>query len=165
MPEQWTSSLTAKSRRLKERQKGTKKLWTPDSHVGGEVCGKIMVYNMKRDQKKGDREKSRKKRKRERESKRLKKYNSKKEEFNIFDHITRACLKILFVLVHAQLFPFNTIFQYLFPRFKLAFSPILYKFIVWAFCLSPFLFWVQVKTSPYRYIFICGVYSRVGSVG
>ena len=98
--------------------------------MGGEVCGKIMVYNMKRDQKKGDREKSRKKRKRERESKMLKKYNSKKEEFNIFDHITRACLKILFVLVHAQLFPFNTIFQYIFPRFKLAFSPILYKFIV-----------------------------------
>ena len=50
------------------------------------------------------------KKERERESKRLKKYNSKKEEFSIFDHITRACPKILFVLVHAQLFPFNTIF-------------------------------------------------------
>ena len=50
------------------------------------------------------------KKERERESKMLKKYNSKKEEFSIFDHITRACPKILFVLVHAQLFPFNTIF-------------------------------------------------------
>ena len=142
MPEQWTSSLTAKSRRFKERQKGTKKLWTPDSHVGGEVCGKIMVYNTRRDQKKGERKKKRlEKRKRERESKRLKKYNSKKEEFNIFDHITRACLKILFVLVHAQLFPFNTIFQYLFPRFRLAFFPTLYKFIVrtfWAWVHSRF---------------------------
>ena len=29
--------------------------------------------------------------------------------------------------------PFNTIFQYLFPRFRLAFSPTLYKFIVRAF--------------------------------
>ena len=114
---------------------------------------------------KGIKRRGTEKKERERESKMLKKYNSKKEEFSIFDHITRACLNILFVLVHAQLFPFNTIFQYLFPRFKLAFSPILYKFIVWAFCLSPFLFWVQVKTSPYRYIFICGVYSRVGSVG
>ena len=90
------------------------------------------------------------KKERERESKMLKKYNSKKEEFSIFDHITRACSKILFVLVHVQLFSFNTIFQYLFPRFRLAFSHTLYKFIVWAFCLSPFLFWVQVKTSPYK---------------
>ena len=55
--------------------------------MGGEVGGKIMVYNT-----------------------RLKKYNSKNEEFSIFDYITRACPKILFVLVHAQLFPFNTIF-------------------------------------------------------
>ena len=117
--------------------------------MGGEVGGKIMVYNTRRDQKKGgQRKKTRKKR--ERESKRLKKYNSKKEEFSTFDHITRACLRILFVLVHAQLFPFNTIFQYLFSRFRLAFSPTLYKFIVWAFCLSPFLFWVQAKTSPYN---------------
>ena len=63
MPEQWTSSLTVKSRRFKDERKGTEKFWTPDSHVGGEVGGKIMVYNTQRDQKKGDREK----RKRERE--------------------------------------------------------------------------------------------------
>ena len=117
--------------------------------MSGEVGEKIVVYNTRRDQKKGHRKKTRKKK--ERESKRLKKYNSKKEEFNTFDHITRACPRILFVLVHAQFFLFNTIFQYLFPRFRLAFSPTLYKFIVWAFCLSPFLFWVQVKTSPYNY--------------
>ena len=98
-----------------------------------------------------EKKKTRKKKERERESKRLKKYNSKKEEFSTFDHITRACPRILFVLVHAQLFPFNTIFQYLFPRFRLAFFSTLYKFIVWAFCLSPFLFWVQVKTSPYTH--------------
>ena len=67
--------------------------------MGGEVCGKIMVYNMKRDQKKGDREKRRKKRKRERESKRLKKYNSKKEEFSTLSHSTRAYLRILVACV------------------------------------------------------------------
>ena len=150
MPEQWNSSLIAKSRRFKEGRKWTEKLWTPDSHVGGEVGGKIMVYNTRRDQKK-NRERKKTRKKKERESKRLKKYNSKKEEFSTFDHITRACPRILFVLVHAQLFPFNTIFQYLFPRFRLAFFPTLYKFIVWAFCLSPFLFWVQVKTSPYTH--------------
>ena len=90
--------------------------------MGGEVGGKIMVYNTRRDQKKGHRKKTRKKK--ERESKKLKKYNSKKEEFSTFDHITRACPRILFVLVYAQLFPFNTIFQYLFPRFRLAFFPL-----------------------------------------
>ena len=52
MPEQQTSSLTAKSRRFKERRKGTKKLPTPNSHVGGEIGVKTVVYNTKRDQKK-----------------------------------------------------------------------------------------------------------------
>ena len=45
MPEQWTSSLTAKSRRFKEGWNGTKKLWAPDSHVGGEISVKTIVYN------------------------------------------------------------------------------------------------------------------------
>ena len=44
---------------------------------------------------KTQRKKTRKKK--ERESKRLKKYNSKNEEFSTFDHITRACPRILFV--------------------------------------------------------------------
>ena len=39
------------------------------------------------------REKKKTRKKKERESKRLKKYNSKKEEFSTFDHITRACPK------------------------------------------------------------------------
>ena len=69
--------------------------------MGGEVGGKIMVYNTRRDQKKmGQREKRLEKRKRERESKRLKKYNSKKEEFSALDHITRVCPRILFACVH-----------------------------------------------------------------
>ena len=128
MPEQWTNSLTAKSRRFNEGRKGTKKLWTPDSHVGGEICVKTVVYNTK----KGSKEKEEKKKK-EKESKRLKKYNNKKKEFCTLDHTTRAWPKILFVFVHMQLFPFNTIFQYLFPGFILPFSPTLYKFIVRAF--------------------------------
>ena len=71
--------------------------------MGGEVGGKIMVYNTRMDQKKrGQRKKTRKEREREREreSKRLKKYNSKKEEFSTLDHITRACPRILFACVH-----------------------------------------------------------------
>ena len=112
-----------------------------------------MVYNTRRDQKK-NRERKKTRKKKERESKRLKKYNSKKEEFNTFDHITRACLRILFVLVQAQLFPFNTIFQYLFPKFRLAFSSTFYKFIVWTFCLSPFLFWVQAKNQSLQFLFV-----------
>ena len=45
---------------------------------------------------KGIKRRGTEKKERERESKMLKKYNSKKEEFSIFDHITRACSKILF---------------------------------------------------------------------
>ena len=57
---------------------------------------KTIVYNTKKDSKKGE---EKRKRKRERESKRLKKYNSKKEEFNTLSHSTRACLRILFACV------------------------------------------------------------------
>ena len=67
--------------------------------MGGEVGGKIMVYNTRRDQKKRHREKRLEKRKRERESKRLKKYNSKKEEFSTLGHSIRACPRILFACV------------------------------------------------------------------
>ena len=122
MTEQWTSSLTAKSKRFKEGRKGIEKLWAPDSHMGGEIGVKTVVYNTKRDQKKWREER-----------KRGKKYNSKRKEFCTLDLTTRAWPRILSVFVHVQLFPFNTIFQYLFPRFKLAFSPTLYKFIVRAF--------------------------------
>ena len=63
MPEQWTSSLIPKSRTFKEWRKGTEKLWTPDSHVGGEIGVKTVVYNMKMDQNKGGGDKNRRKRK------------------------------------------------------------------------------------------------------
>ena len=85
MHEQETSSLTAKSRRFKEGRKGTKRLPTPDSHVGGEIGVKTVVYNTKRDQKK-----KKKKRERKRERKRWKKYNSKRKEFCTLDLTTRA---------------------------------------------------------------------------
>ena len=49
MPEQKTSSLTAKSRRFKEGQKEIEKLPTPDSHVNGEKDTKTTIYNTKRD--------------------------------------------------------------------------------------------------------------------
>ena len=65
--------------------------------------------------------------------KRWKKYNSKRKEFCTLDLITKAWPKILSGLVHVQLFSFNTIFQYLFLRFRLVFSPTLYKFIVQTF--------------------------------
>ena len=60
---------------------------------------KTVVYNMKKDSKGGTEEKRLEKGKRERESKRLKKYNSKKEEFSTLSHSTRACPRILFAYV------------------------------------------------------------------
>ena len=95
--------------------------------MDGDNGEKTIVYNTKRDSKKGEGKKKKKK------SERLKKDNSKKREFHIIDHTIRAYPKIRFVFVHEEFFPFNTINQYLFPIFRLAFSPTLYKFIVWAF--------------------------------
>ena len=61
---------------------------------------KTIVYNTKRDSKKGgQKKKTRKKKGRKRESKRLKKYNSKREEFSTLGHSTRACPMILFACV------------------------------------------------------------------
>ena len=74
------------------REKG---LPTPDPHVDGENGVKTIVYNTKKERKKG---RKKKKRKRKREQ-RLKKYNSKKEEFITLSPSTRACPMILFVSV------------------------------------------------------------------
>ena len=60
---------------------------------------KIIVYNTKKNSKKKGQEKRLEKRKRERESKRLKKYNSKKEEFSTLGNSTKACPRILFAYV------------------------------------------------------------------
>ena len=59
---------------------------------------KIIVYNTKKIQEKGERKKDEGK-EREKERKRLKKYNSKKEEFNTLSPSTRACPRILFACV------------------------------------------------------------------
>ena len=53
---------------------------------------------MKRDSRK--RERRKKKTQKRKEIKRLKKYNSKKEEFLTIDHIVRARLRMLFACVH-----------------------------------------------------------------
>ena len=68
--------------------------------MDGGTSVKSMVYNTKKYSKEGTQEKRLEKGKRERESKRLKKYNSKKEEFSTLSHSTRACPMILFACVH-----------------------------------------------------------------
>ena len=81
------------SRRGKgNREKG---LPTPDPHVDGGNGVKTIVYNTKKERKKW---RKKKKRKRKREQ-RLKKYNSKKEEFITLSPSTRACPRILFASV------------------------------------------------------------------
>ena len=84
------------SRRGKgNREKG---LPTPDPHVDGGNRVKTIVYNMKDKKKRGQKRKEEEK-EREKESKRLKKYNSKKEEFITLSPNTRACSRILFASV------------------------------------------------------------------
>ena len=69
----------------------------PDPHVDGGTGVKTIVYNTKNDSKEGTEEKRQEKG--ERESKRLKKYNSKKEEFSTLSHSTRTCPRILLACV------------------------------------------------------------------
>ena len=81
------------SRRGKgNREKG---LPTPDPHVDGENGVKTIVYNTKKERQKRKEEEI----EREKESKRLKKYNSKKEEFITLSPNSKACLRILFTSV------------------------------------------------------------------
>ena len=61
--------------------------------MDGENGAKTIVYNAKRDSKGGDGRKTKK-------SKRLKKYNSKKEEFFTIDHIVRLRPRMLFACEH-----------------------------------------------------------------
>ena len=85
------------SRRGKgNREKG---LPTPDPHVDRGNGVKTIVYNTKKDKKKRGQKRKEEEKEREKESKRLKKYNSKKEEFVTLSPSNRACLSILFVSV------------------------------------------------------------------
>ena len=64
------------SRRGKgNREKG---LPTPDPHVDGGNCVKIIVYNTKKEKKRDRQKREEEEKEREKASKRLKKYNSKK---------------------------------------------------------------------------------------
>ena len=56
--------------------------------MGGEIGVKTVVYNTPKGKKKGDEIRNKR-------EKRLKKYNSKKEEFFTIDHIVRARLRML----------------------------------------------------------------------
>ena len=64
--------------------------------MDGENSEKTIVYNTKRDSKKGMEKKTRKRK----EGKKLKKCNSKTEEFFTIDHTVRACPRMLFACVH-----------------------------------------------------------------
>ena len=62
--------------------------------MDGEKGTKTIVYNIRERREKKKRTQKRK------ESKRLKKYNSKKEEFLTIDHIVRVRPRMLFAYVH-----------------------------------------------------------------
>ena len=124
---------------------GTGKLPTPDSHVDGENGTKTMVYITKRNSKRETREKKQEERKKGRRNTTVKRKNFKLL-ITLLGH-DQGCFS---TLLHVQLFPLNTNNRYLFSRFKLAFFPTFYKFIVracWTWVHSRF--GVRVKTSPY----------------
>ena len=67
--------------------------------MNGGTGVKTIIYNTKKDSKEGTQEKRLEKGKRERESKRLKKYNSKNDEFNTLSYSTRIGPMILLACV------------------------------------------------------------------
>ena len=74
--------------------------------MDGENGVKTIVYNTKKDKKKrrkikrkGEQKRKEEEKEREKESKRLKKHNSKKEEFITLSPNSRACPRILFASV------------------------------------------------------------------
>ena len=85
------------------REAEKKGLPTPDPHVDGGNGKKTIVYNTKKEKRKGDTKKKRRKEKEKERTraKRLKKYNRKRKEFSILSHNIRACPRILFVYVYA----------------------------------------------------------------
>ena len=124
---------------------GTGKFPTPDSHVDGENSAKTMVYNMKRNSKRRRGEKT-EERKKGRRNTTVKRKNSKLL-ITLLRH-DRGCF---FALLHVQFLPLNTDNRYLFSRFRLAFSPTFYKFIVRAcYAWVHSCFGVRAKTSPYN---------------
>ena len=102
---------------------------TPNSHMDGVNGAKTMVYNTKRKPKKRRKEEKEKRKKKEegRRNTTVKKKNSKLL-ITLLGH-DRGRFSALF---HVRLLPLNTNNRYLFSRFRLAFSPTFYKFIVWA---------------------------------
>ena len=133
----WRWCLNSKQAALQLRVEGSrrgegeqKKLPTPDSHVDGGNGAKTIVYNMKRDSKKGGRRKNTRKKKREKGGRNTTvKRKSSSLSIILTGHVGGCFLHVCM----CDSFHFNTIYQYLYPRFRLVFSPTFYKFIVWAF--------------------------------
>ena len=91
----------------KGKRDGEKELSMPNPHVDGEKGKIVIVYNTKEGERKED---------------------WKYSQIIALGHVRRYYLYRLRV----QFFLFNAIIQALGSRFRLAFSPALYKFIVWA---------------------------------
>ena len=91
----------------KGKRDGEKGLWTPSPHVDDGKGKKAIVYKMKKGEGKGGRWK----------------------KIISLGHVRRDSLLKTTLIALAL---FYTKIQYLSPRFRLAFSPALYKFIVWA---------------------------------
>ena len=90
----------------KGKRDGEKELSTLSPHVDDEKGKKVIVYKTKKGEGKGGR---------------------------LNNHISRACPKRLMVKNYAHSSSlFYTKIQYLSPKFRLAFSPALYKFIILA---------------------------------
>ena len=91
---------------------------------------KTIVYNTKRNSKKGERRKNTRKKKRKKGGRNTTvKRKSSSLSIILTGHVGGCFLHVCM----CDSFHFNTIYQYLYPRFRLVFFPTLYKFIVRAF--------------------------------
>ena len=143
IPEQWTSSLTADSRKFKEVWDGIGR----SSHNPIYTCMVRMVQKSWYITWEGVQRKGIKKPR----EKKIKKYDTKRRTLDSWLYYS-GYAENDFCILYSQLFFQTTHDCYLIFKIMLVFSPTLYKFIVWAcWARTQSCFRVQAKTGPHNW--------------
>ena len=142
IPEQWTSSLIASSRKFREVWDGTgRSSQNPIYTCMVRTVLKSWYITWEGHQ----RERIEKPR-----EKRSKKYDTKRGTLDSWLYYS-GYAEDDFCILYSQLFFQSTHDRYLLFKIRLVLSPMLYKFIVWAcWARTQSCFRVQAKTGPYR---------------
>ena len=142
IPEQWTSSLTADSRKFREVWDGIGR----SSHIPIYTCMVRMVQKSWYITWEGVQRKGIKKPR----EKKIKKYDTKRRTLDSWLYYS-GYAENDFCILYSQLFFQTTHDRYILFKIRLVLSPTLYKFIVWAcWARTQSYFRVQAETGPSR---------------